>query len=561
MNWLIDLFSEPSFLQTIVILSIICAVGLALGRIKIFGVDLGVTFVFFSGILFGHLTEILNIQPDPAMISLAQNFGLILFVYTLGVQVGPGFFTSLKHGGVKLNMLSLSVLFLGTAMALLLCPVTGISLPVMMGLLSGAATNTPMLGAAQQSMLEIHPEAVNAANDMASACAVGYPLGIVGVIIGVVVMKKLFQKKDASTPHDYNTENTYISEFHVSNPAIFGKTIRETLAPIHKDLIITRIWREGKVTIPASDTKLQKGDHVLAISSKADVDTFNIIFGETENVDWNKPDIDWNHIDGSSLVSKHVLVTRSELNGVKLGSLKLRNNFGINITRINRAGISLLASPRMRLQLGDRLTVVGHEQAIRNVSEILGNEEKVLQNPNLAAIFVGVMLGVLLGSLPLLIPGMSTPIKLGVAGGPIVVGILMGAFGPRFHLSTYTTRSANLMLRQFGITVYLACLGFSAGGSFFETVFRPEGALWILISLVLSIIPVIIVGYIASRFFKIDYAENTGMLCGSMSNPIALNYANSTVETEEPAEAYATVYPLAIFIRVITAQLIMILFN
>jgi AspT/YidE/YbjL antiporter-like protein len=326
-------------------------------------------------------------------------------------------------------------------------------------------------------------------------------------------------------------------------------------------MVITRVWRDGKVNIPTSDTVLQEGDHLLVISSKNDVDILSTLFGEMEKKDWNKEGIDWNSIDNSKLVSRHVLVTKSNLNGVKLGTLKLRNNYGINITKINRAGISLLASPNIRLQLGDRLTVVGHEKAINNVSEILGNEEKVLQNPNLVAMFIGLAVGVLLGAIPLAIPGMSTPIKLGVAGGPIVVGILMGAFGPRFHLSTYTTRSANLMLRQFGIVVYLACLGFAAGGDFVQTVFRPEGLLWIGLSLVLSFVPVVAMGYVSAKFFKMSYAHVVGMLSGSMANPIALNYANSTVDDEEPSEAYATVYPLSMFVRVISAQMIMIILS
>ena len=532
-----------------------------LGKFKLFGVSLGITFVFFAGILGGHLANTLGITIDPSMLILAQNFGLILFVYELGVQVGPGFFTSLKQGGVRLNMMALGVIVVGTLMAVVMSTLGPMGLPEMMGVLSGAVTNTPMLGGAQAALLEVHPDQTNLANNMATACAVAYPFGIIGTILGLVVMRSKFKKTRNRSEEGHGVSNTFISEYKVVNPAIFGKNIKEIAQTNQTHMVITRVWRDGKVNIPTSDTVLQEGDHLLVISSKNDVDILSTLFGAMEKKDWNKEGIDWNSIDNSKLVSRHVLVTKSNLNGVKLGTLKLRNNYGINITKINRAGISLLASPNIRLQLGDRLTVVGHEKAINNVSEILGNEEKVLQNPNLVAMFIGLAVGVLLGAIPLAIPGMSTPIKLGVAGGPIVVGILMGAFGPRFHLSTYTTRSANLMLRQFGIVVYLACLGFAAGGDFVQTVFRPEGLLWIGLSLVLSFVPVVAMGYVSAKFFKMNYAHVVGMLSGSMANPIALNYANSTVDDEEPSEAYATVYPLSMFVRVISAQLIMIILS
>lgn len=561
MNWLVDLFVEPSFLQAIFILAMVCALGLWLGKFKLFGVSLGITFVFFAGILGGHLANTLGITIDPSMLILAQNFGLILFVYELGVQVGPGFFTSLKQGGVRLNMMALGVIVVGTLMAVVMSTLGPMGLPEMMGVLSGAVTNTPMLGGAQAALLEVHPDQTNLANNMATACAVAYPFGIIGTILGLVVMRSKFKKTRNRSEEGHGVSNTFISEYKVVNPAIFGKNIKEIAQTNQTHMVITRVWRDGKVNIPTSDTVLQEGDHLLVISSKNDVDILSTLFGEMEKKDWNKEGIDWNSIDNSKLVSRHVLVTKSNLNGVKLGTLKLRNNYGINITKINRAGISLLASPNIRLQLGDRLTVVGHEKAINNVSEILGNEEKVLQNPNLVAMFIGLAVGVLLGAIPLAIPGMSTPIKLGVAGGPIVVGILMGAFGPRFHLSTYTTRSANLMLRQFGIVVYLACLGFAAGGDFVQTVFRPEGLLWIGLSLVLSFVPVVVMGYVSAKFFKMSYAHVVGMLSGSMANPIALNYANSTVDDEEPSEAYATVYPLSMFVRVISAQMIMIILS
>lgn len=551
--------TQPSVLQMVIYLSLICSVGLIFGQVKFKGVSLGVTLVFFSGILLGHFSEKWGIIIDPQMVALAQNFGLILFVYTLGIQVGPGFFTSLREGGVKLNLLGIAGLVLTTGTALAFTALRNVSLSDSMGLLCGAATNTPALGAAQQALLDANPGQVSQANDMATACAVGYPLGVVGVLFCLIVLKAIYGRKGIVKVKD-QTINTFVAEFHVSNPAIFGKTVEEIAHLSHQKFIISRVWRDGKVTIAHGDTTLQMDDHLLVVSHREDIDALNLLFGKMDqDTDWNRPDIDWDAIDDSHLVSKHILVTRKELNGVKLGSLHLRNQFDINITRLNRAGIDILASPSMRLQQGDRLTVVGEEDSIRKVGEILGNEEKVLNAPNLIAIFIGLCLGTILGAIPIAIPGMSTPLKLGIAGGPIVVGILMGAFGPRIHLATYTTRSANMMLRQFGIVVYLACLGYSAGGGFFETVFCLKGLLWVGISLAIAVIPTFICGLIAKKYFKLDFSQNAGMLCAMMANPIALTYASSVADDEEPAEAYATVYPVSMFLRVLVAQIIMLI--
>ncbi|MEG1543667.1 MAG: putative transporter, partial [Tannerellaceae bacterium] len=396
--------------------------------------------------------------------------------------------------------------------------------------------------------------------DMALACAVTYPLGVVGVILAIIILRALFGKEGASHTKELKDTTTFVAEFHISNPAIYGKSIRDIMLLTDKHFVISRVWHNGKVTIPTSDTLLREDDHLLIISVKSDVETIKVLFGEQEKVDWNKEDIDWNAID-SQLISRRILVTRNRVNGVKLGSLRLRNLYGINITRINRAGIDLLASSNLRLQIGDKLTIVGEANAVNNVGKILGDEVKRLDNPNLMAIFIGISLGVLLGSLPITLPGISTPVKLGIAGGPIIIGILMGAFGPRFHLTTYTTQSANLMLRQLGIIIYLAGLGIDAGAHFFETVFRAEGLLWVGLGFALTIVPVLIVGCMASRIWHITYASNIGMLCGTMANPMALNYANTTVEDDEPSVAYATVYPLSMFIRVISAQLILMLFT
>ncbi len=554
MNWLQETFLQPTLVQAIVVICIVSALGTYLGRIKFFGVSLGVTFVFFVGILAGHL----GIKVNKDMLSFAQNFGLIIFVYTLGLQVGPGFFSSLKKGGILLNSIGLAVVFLGLVLALIMHYTTSVSLSDMMGLLCGAVTNTPALGAAQQALQQVDPTNTRGVTNMALACAVTYPLGVLGVILAIVVLKSIFLKKKESKNINDNDKQTYAAEFQVCNPAIYHKSIKEVMSLTDKHFVISRVWRNGKVSIPTSDTTLEEHDHLLVISVKSDVENIKVLFGEQEVKDWNKEDIDWNAID-SQLISRRILVTRNRFNGVKLGSLRLRNLYGINITRINRAGIDLLASPDLRLQVGDRLTIVGEANAVENVSKLLGDEVKRLRRPNLLAIFVGLTCGVVLGSIPIAIPGLETPIKLGLAGGPIVVGILMGAFGPRLHLTTYTTQSAGMMVRQMGIVFYLAGLGLDSGAHFFETVFRAEGLLWIGLGFLLTIVPVLIVGYIASQFLHINYAKNVGMLCGSMANPMALSYANTTVDGDEPSVAYATVYPLSMFVRVISAQLVILL--
>ena len=555
MNWFTELITTPDFTQAVLVLSLICGAGLAMGKIKIFGISLGATFVFFAGILAGHF----GLAVNPDMLVALQNFGLILFIYALGVQVGPGFFGSLKKGGFKLNMLATLLMVVGTLMMLILHWTTDISLADLMGLFSGAVTNTPMLGSAQQALLQVSPESINEANNMAMACAVGYPFGLVGMVVCVAILQKTLAPRRNRKAVSRRSDNTFITEYIVSNPEIFEKSIQEIRSNADCQFVISRIWKEGKVIIPTGETIIEENEHILVISGKSDVEKLTRLFGPQEKVDWNKQDIDWNAID-SQLVSQKVLVSKPEINGTKLGDLRLRNSFGINITRVNRAGIDLLPSRSLRLQLGDRLTIVGEARSIENAARILGNEAKQLRTPNLTSVFIGIVIGLILGSIPFAIPGMSMPVKLGIAGGPIIVGILMGAFGPRFHLTTYISQSASLMLRQLGLTIYLAGLGLSAGAGFFETVFSADGLKWVLISCALAVVPVLIVGFIASKIFKTDYAKNVGMLCGSMANPIALNYANSTTEGDEPAVAYATVYPISIFLRVISAQIIMLAF-
>lgn len=552
MEWLYDLFFEQTALQAVIILSLIISTGLGLGKLHICGISLGLTFVFFMGILAGHL----GFAIDPQMLTYAESFGLVLFVYALGLQVGPGFFSSLQQGGYKLNMLGLGVILLGTIMAVALTAITPISMPDMVGILCGATTNTPALGAAQQTLKQLGESTSGAA----LSCAVTYPLGVVGVILAIIVVKKLFVRPADMEQHEHEDPNhTYIATFQVHNPAIYNKSIQDLVHISTIKFVISRLWRNGQVSIPTSEKILKEHDRLLVITTEKDVQALTILFGEQEKKNWNKEDIDWNAID-SELISKHIVISRPEINGKKLGSLRLRNTYGINISRVLRSGVQLLATPELVLQLGDRLTVVGEAAAIKNVEKVLGNTVKTLKDPNLASIFIGIVLGLIVGSIPIAIPGISSPVKLGLAGGPIIAGIVIGSYGPRLHLVTYTTRSASLMLRGIGLSLYLACLGLDSGVHFFDTVMRPEGALWIGIGFLITFIPVVIMALVALRLCKMDFGNTCGMLCGSMANPMALNYANDIIPNDNPAISYATVYPLGMFIRVIIAQLILMIF-
>lgn len=552
MNWLDSLFVLHSPLQAVIVLSVIIAIGLGLGKIKVMGVSLGVTFVFFVGILAGHL----GFSIDPQMLLYAQSFGLVLFVYELGLKVGPGFFSSFRTGGVKLNMLGVGTILLSTAMAIGFSLCLGIPMSDMVGILSGATTNTPALGAAQETLSQLGRPSAGAA----LSCAVTYPLGVVGVILAFILTRKLFVRPKDLHCHVHEDNNqTYIAAFQVHNPGIFNRTVREVAAFAPHKFVISRLWHDGKVYIPTSETVLREGDRLLIITTDADAPALTVLFGEQESTDFNSSDIDWNAID-STLISKHVIVTKPEINGKRLGSLRLRNSYGINISRVMRAGVQLLATPGLVLQLGDRLTVVGEAKAIENVEKVLGNVATDLREPNLAAIFIGMVLGLILGAVPLYIPGIDSPVSLGLAGGPIIVGILVGAFGPRFHLVTYTTRSANLMLRGIGLSLFLACLGLSSGADFLETVMSGDGPLWILLGFLITVIPVLIMAVPAMRIWNVGFGETCGMLAGAMANPMALNYSNDTCEGDDPAVAYATVYPVSMFVRVIIAQLLVLLF-
>lgn len=552
MEWINSLIFEHSAIQAIIVLSLVTATGLWLGKIHFWGISLGITFVFFMGILAGHV----GISLDEQMLDYAESFGLVIFVYSLGLQVGPGFFSSFRHGGVPLNLLSLGVIFLGTALTVLLSYSLSLPLPDMVGVLCGATTNTPALGAAQQTLKQMgEPDST-----AALGAAVAYPLGVVGVILAILVIRKLLARPDDLKEKEPESMNSpYVAAFQVHNPGVFHKTLKDLGLLSHTRFVVSRLWRDGKVTIPTGTTELQENDRLLVITTEKEMPTLTLLFGEQENRDWNKEDIDWNSID-RNLVSEHIVVTRPEINGKRLGALHLRNLYDINISRVLRSGVQILATPDLILQLGDRLTVIGEKEAINRVAGILGNSASTLREPNLAAIFIGIVLGLVLGSVPLSLPGISTPVKMGLAGGPIIMGILVGNFGPRLHMRIYTTRSANLMLRGIGLSLYLAGIGIDAGAHFFETVVRPEGILWIGSGFLITVVPILLMAVIAMRACKMNFGTTCGMLCGSMANPMALNYLNDSYPGNDASVSYATVYPLGMFVRVILSQVVLMMF-
>lgn len=549
MDWLTDTLFAPTAVQAVIVICLICALGLALGNIRFRGVSLGVTYVFFIGILAGAL----GLQVDSQMLSYAESFGLILFVYTLGLQVGPGFVSAFRQGGTQLNLLAVGVVLIGTLMAL----VTGwtglLSLQDMMGVLCGATTNTPALGAAQQTLKQLGQPASGAA----LSCAVTYPLGMVGVILAFIVVRGWLTRHEKS--NETESANTpFIASFLVCNPAVFGHTLGELSVMDEKRFIVSRLWREGRVILPNAQTKIEQGDRLLVITTQKQVTHLTIFFGQIDETNWNRKDVDWNALD-SNLISQRILITRPEINGRHLGALQLRNRYGVNVSRVQRSGIQLVATPDLVLRMGDRVTVVGEAQSIAEVAKELGNVVKRLDEPNMITIFIGIVMGLLLGSIPLFVLGMDYPVKLGLAGGPIVMGILIGAFGPRFHMVAYTTTSANLMMRSLGLSMYLACLGLDAGKDFLTTVMQPSALWWIGIGFAFTIVPVVIMSIVSVVVSKKTFATTAGMLCGAMANPIALGYVNDTQPGDKASVAYATVYPLCMFLRVIIAQVIVML--
>lgn len=552
MNWFESLFFEQSALQAVCVISVIIAIGLGLGKLRICGISLGVTFVFFTGIMAGHF----GFAIDPAILKYAEDFGLMLFVYELGLKVGPGFFSSFRTGGIKLNMLGLGLVFAGTATAIALSYILAIPMADMVGILSGATTNTPSLGAAQQTLNQLGLSAEGAA----LSCAVTYPLGVVGVILAFVFIKKFVARKaDYEPRHKGESDNTFVAEFHVTNPAVGGKTLSEISKLVATKFVVSRIWHGDDVSIPGPDDVLCLGDRVLAISTEDEVGRLTILFGEKSDRDWNKPDINWDTLD-KNLVSRTIAISKPQINGRRLGSLKLRKHYAVNISRVSRSGVRLLARPDLVLQLGDRLTIVGTPDAINKVGALVGNSVTDLKDPNLAAIFIGMVLSLIVGSIPITIPGISVPVKLGLAGGPIVVGILIGRFGPHFHMITYTTRSANLMLRGIGLSLFLACLGLDAGGKFIDTIMRADGLIWIVAGFIITLLPSLVMTVVSMRWWQLDFGTAAGLVSGAMANPMSMTYANEITPGDNAPVAYATTYPLSMFARVVIVQLLVICF-
>lgn len=551
MDWLNNLFNIHSSIQTIVVVSLIIAGGLAFGKIKIMGISLGISFVFFVGILAGHM----GFSVDSVVLDYVETFGLSMFVYCLGLHVGPNFFGSLRHEGMQQNVWSLIIIIAGTLFSLLLIPLTGINLPNMVGILCGATTNTPALGAATQALEHVGLPS----GTVALATAVTYPLGVLGVIIAMVILRKYCVKPEHLTPQSNdNHDHTYIAQFEVVNPAVGHKRIADISHMTHLKFIISRIWRNSQVILPTGDTVLEPNDSLLVVTNREDEPAMEMLFGRRVNKDWNKDAIDWNHID-TQLESRILVLTRGELNGKRLGDLHLRNSYNVNVSRVIRGDLKLLATRDLRLQYGDRITVVGQHEDINHVETYFGNSIRVLNEPNIGSIFIGIIVGLAIGIIPIQLPGMESSVRLGIAGGPIIMGIIVGALGPKLKLNSYTTVSASLMLRKLGLSLYLACLGLDAGKHFFSTVVQPQGLIWVGVGFLVTVVPLLVVGLIALRLRKFDFGTLCGILCGSMANPMALGYANDTIQGDSPSISYASVYPLGMFLRVIIAQ-VMIMF-
>ena len=550
MSWLTDIFSQQTDIQAVIIISMICACGLALGKIKVKGVGLGITFVFIFGILAG----VAGLSIDGRMLQYAQSFGLILFVYTLGLQIGPGFISALKSGGFSLNLLSIGVILIATLMALI-CVWTGcLKIDEVMGILCGSTTNAPALGAAQQTLAQFGHSTTNTALGM----ALTYPLGMVGVIFAIIIVKKYLTKHQSTNLNEETAEDAFIATFKVSNPAIFGRTLHEINNSDDSKFVASRLWRGDKVILPDANTHLEEGDRLMVITMASRLDELTIFFGQREEKDWNKNDIDWNAID-RKLMSQRILITRSAINGKRLADLNLRARYGVTVSRVKRSGILLVATPNLRLRMGDRITAVGETENLKMAAAELGDTVKNLEEPNMVTIFIGIVLGLILGCIPFKFPGMSFPVSLGLAGGPIVMGLLIGSYGPRLHMVAYTTTSASLMLRSLGLSMFLACLGLSAGEDLAQTGFNTAMLSWIGYGFIFTIVPVIIMAFVSVLICRKSFATSAGMLCGAMANPIALTFVNDTIESEKSSVAYATVYPLGMFLRVIIAQIIVLI--
>ncbi|MDR0798474.1 MAG: putative transporter [Dysgonamonadaceae bacterium] len=556
MNWLIDLFCGDGVAHMVLLFAIVIALGITLGKIKIGGISLGITFVLFVGILLGHF----GLRVNEEILHFMKEFGLILFVYSIGLQVGPGFFSSFKKGGIRLNLLAASVVVLGVIITIILHYVTGIPMQTMVGIMSGAVTNTPGLGAAQQAYYDTHHVGDPT---IAMGYAVAYPLAVVGIILSILFIKWIFKIQFNKESDDLNAttgskdDRIELISLQVTNPAIFGKTIGEIHQLISRKLVVSRVLHaeNNQMEIASSRTVLHPNDKIYVATTPNHHEAVTVFVGSAIEMKQK----DWDVLD-SHLVSRRILITKAGINGKSIRQMSLRTNFGVNITRVNRSGVDLIADPGLHLQVGDRVTVVGDEQAIGSVEKVLGNQMKRLNEPNLVPIFIGIFLGVLLGSIPFAFPGIPQPVKLGLAGGPLIVAILISIFGPKYHLVTYTTMSANLMLREIGICLFLACVGLGAGENFVSTIVNNGGFYWIGLGFIITVVPLLTVGIIGRLGFHLNYYTLMGLLAGSTTDPPALAYSNATASNDAPAVSYATVYPLTMFLRVLLAQLLILFF-
>ena len=557
MEWFRTLLFSEGIAHTILLYSLAIWLGVLLGKVKIVGISLGPTFVLFVGLFIGHLGFTVNHE----VAEFVREFGLILFIYSIGLQVGPGFFSSFKRGGMQLNLMAAGIVLLGVGVIILLFYLLNgrVSMPMLVGVMSGAVTNTPGLGAAQEALKQAF-EAGQLAEipQIALGYAVAYPLAVVGIILSMVVIRLMFrinieqEEQALEASGEVQADKPEIMTLRLTNKALSGRKLHEIKDLVGRSFVISRMMRQGHYSIPRMDSILQEGDLLLVITATADVEPVTVFMGEKVEMDWEASE--------KQLVSRRIVITRSEINGKTLGSLRLRTLYGVNITRVHRSGVDLLGNPNLVLQVGDRVMVVGELGDIEKVEKFLGNTLKRLDEPHIITLFIGIFLGILIGSIPFFIPGIPMPVKLGLAGGPLIVSILIGRFGFKLKLITYTTQSANFMLREIGITLFLASVGLMSGGQFAETVFSGDGLLWIGLGFLITILPLLIMGFVARKFAGLNYFILMGLLAGSTTDPPALSYAGSIANNDQPAVSYSTVYPLTMFLRVILAQLLILAF-
>lgn len=551
MDWLESLLWDSTSVAHIVCLyAFVISVGVLLGKIKVFGVSLGVTFVLFTGILMGHF----GFTGETHILHFIREFGLILFVFCIGLQVGPSFFSSFKKGGMTLNMLAVGIVALNIIVTFAIYFIANgqVELPMMIGVLYGAVTNTPGLGAAQEALNQLH----YTGDPIALGYACAYPLGVVGIIGSIIAIRYIFrinlskEDKELQSQESDMKHHPHMLHLEVRNESIDGKKLLQVKDFLGRPFVCSRIRHEGHVSIPNQDTEFHIGDQLFIVCSEEDAAAVTAFIGREIQVDWEKQDM--------PMVSRRILVTKSEINGKKLGSMHFRSMYGVNVTRVNRSGMDLFADPNLVLQVGDRVMVVGQQDAVERVAGVLGNQLKRLDTPNIITIFVGIFLGILLGSLPIAFPGMPTPVKLGLAGGPLVVAILIGRFGHKLRLVTYTTMSANLMLREIGIVLFLASVGIEAGEHFVQTVVEGNGLYYVGYGFLITVIPLLVIGIIARLYYKVNYFTLMGLIAGSTTDPPALAYANQISGNDAPSVGYSTVYPLTMFLRILAGQMILL---